>query len=80
MLHGAAVVVAIFYAGALLASLFQCTPVEHFWNRQTTAGHCVDGDNILLIPGAINCVLDALVIILVRALFVLTITCRNVPR
>ena len=40
------------------------TPIHRFWDL-TQPGHCVSGDNILLVPGAINCVLDFLIIILV---------------
>lgn len=29
-------------------------------------GHCADGDNVQIVPGAINCVLDFLILMLVR--------------
>lgn len=29
-------------------------------------GHCINADNVLIIPGAINCFLDFLILVLVR--------------
>ena len=56
--------VALYYTGSMLATIFQCTPIDHYWNRDTT-GHCTNGDNAILVPGAFNCALDALIIFLV---------------
>ena len=58
----------LYYAGSLLATIFQCTPVDHYWHPDSQ-GHCTNGDNILIVPGAINCVLDALIIFLVSTAF-----------
>ena len=65
-IYGAGMVVLLFYTGSMLATIFQCNPIDHYWNRNST-GVCADGDSEIIVPGAINCVLDALIIFLVSA-------------
>lgn len=43
---------------------YQSQPIHGFWDK-TIPSHCVSGDDILVVPGAINAVLDGLVILLV---------------
>lgn len=47
-----------------LADPASSTPIHKFWHRDAP-GHCVDGNQIILIPGAINTVLDFIIIGLV---------------
>ena len=56
--------VVLYYTGSMLATIFQCTPIDHFWDLDN-AGFCTNGDNDILVPGAFNCVLDALILFLV---------------
>ncbi|KAL8955815.1 MAG: hypothetical protein Q9193_006462 [Seirophora villosa] len=57
-----AVVIAHFL-GSILSSLFQCTPTDKYWHREKP-GYCVNGDTVILIPGALNVVLDFLILAL----------------
>ncbi|KAI4095728.1 MAG: hypothetical protein LQ344_001445 [Seirophora lacunosa] len=57
-----AVVIAHFL-GSILSSLFQCTPTDKYWHREKP-GYCVNGDTVILIPGAVNVVLDFLILAL----------------
>ncbi|CAL8584661.1 hypothetical protein XPA_010249 [Xanthoria parietina] len=61
VLQIAMAVVVAYFVGSLLSALFQCTPIHKFWHRDAP-GHCVDGNQIILIPGAINTVLDFIII------------------
>ncbi len=45
-------------------SLSFSQPIHAFWDREVPH-HCISGDDILVVPGAINAVLDGLVILLV---------------
>lgn len=40
-------------------------PIDKYWNREKP-GSCVNGDIVLIVPGAINAVLNFLIIALVR--------------
>lgn len=42
----------------------QSQPIHGFWDKDVSS-HCISGDNILVIPGSINAVLDAFVMALV---------------
>ncbi|KAL8818666.1 MAG: hypothetical protein Q9223_002739 [Gallowayella weberi] len=61
VLQIATAAVVAFFVGSLLASLFQCFPIDKFWHRDRH-GHCVNGNHVILVPGAINAVLDFLII------------------
>ncbi|KAK0509450.1 hypothetical protein JMJ35_007844 [Cladonia borealis] len=63
LLYIAMGVVAAYFTAAGFATIFQCTPIHRYWDL-TQPGRCVNGDNILIVPGAVNCVLDFLIIIL----------------
>lgn len=39
-------------------------PIHHFWDR-AGPGKCANGDLVQIVPGAINCVIDFLIIMLV---------------
>jgi hypothetical protein len=39
-------------------------PIHGFWDK-TIPFHCISGDNILIVPGGFNAVLDAFVVLLV---------------
>lgn len=39
-------------------------PIHKFWHR-TTPGHCVNGDTVIIVPGAVNVVLDFFIVALV---------------
>lgn len=41
-------------------------PIHGFWNKDIPF-HCVSGDNILVVPGAVNAVLDGFVIFVVKS-------------
>lgn len=41
-------------------------PVHKFWHR-TVPGHCLNGDTLIIVPGAVNVVLDFFIVALVRA-------------
>ncbi|KAL2036834.1 hypothetical protein N7G274_010377 [Stereocaulon virgatum] len=47
----------------LCATIFQCQPIHGFWDK-TIPLHCTSGDNILIVPGGFNAVLDAFVVLL----------------
>lgn len=47
-----------------LADPASSTPIHKFWYRNAP-GHCADGNQIILIPGTINTVLDFIIIGLV---------------
>ncbi|KAL2058653.1 hypothetical protein ABVK25_001381 [Lepraria finkii] len=55
--------VSCYAIATLCATTFQCQPIHGFWDK-TIPSHCVSGDNILIVPGAFNAVLDAFVILL----------------
>lgn len=40
-------------------------PIHGFWDKDISS-HCVSGDDILVVPGSINAVLDAFIVALVR--------------
>ena len=41
-------------------------PIHHFWDRaKAEPGKCANGDLVQIVPGAINCVLDFFIIMLV---------------
>ena len=42
----------------------QSQPIHHFWDR-TETGKCANSDLVQIVPGAINCVLDFFIIMLV---------------
>ena len=46
------------------AHLEQSQPIHHFWDR-TGPGKCANGDLVQIVPGAINCVIDFFIIMLV---------------
>ena len=51
----------------LTSSLEFSQPIHGFWDKAVPS-KCVKGDNILVVPGAINAVLDAFIISLVSPL------------
>lgn len=57
-----AVVIAHFLASIALA-IFTCIPIRHFWNQEVP-GKCIGTRFSLVLPGAINCVLDFFIIFL----------------
>ncbi|KAL8996332.1 MAG: hypothetical protein Q9169_004132 [Polycauliona sp. 2 TL-2023] len=61
VLHTATAAVVAFFVGSGFATVFQCTPIDKFWHYDAP-GHCRNGNHIILIPGAINTVLDFLII------------------
>ncbi|KAI4133647.1 MAG: hypothetical protein LQ341_006147 [Variospora aurantia] len=56
------IVIAYFF-GSVLSLIFQCAPIDKYWNREKP-GSCVNGDIVLIVPGAINAVLNFLIIAL----------------
>ena len=66
VLFGISVVVGSFTLAVLLLTIFQCTPIRKFWDADDDdeAGHCIDPLTNLLITGAINTVLDFIVVLL----------------
>ena len=64
VIYGAGIVVTCWGLSSTLAIVFGCTPIRRFWDRQLD-GHCTDLNEIWLTTGALNCVLDALIIFLV---------------
>ncbi|KAI4268121.1 MAG: hypothetical protein L6R38_007957 [Xanthoria sp. 2 TBL-2021] len=61
VLQIATAAVVAFFLGSLLSTLFQCTPIHKFWHRNAP-GHCTNGNHIIIVPGAINTVLDFIII------------------
>jgi len=50
-----------------MADISLSQPIHGFWDK-TIPSRCISGDNILVVPGAINAVLDGCVILLVGRL------------
>ncbi|KAI4289525.1 MAG: hypothetical protein L6R35_001206 [Caloplaca aegaea] len=46
-------IVIAYFIGSVLSLIFQCAPVDKYWNREKP-GSCVNGDIVLIVPGAIN--------------------------
>lgn len=46
-----------------MTKYFESTPIQRSWNR-TIPGTCSKQDDVVIIPGAINCVLDFLIILI----------------
>ncbi|MDI1490806.1 MAG: hypothetical protein OHK93_002010 [Ramalina farinacea] len=66
VLYAFGTVVTLFWIGAFFASVFQCTPISHFWLRHDTPspGHCTNSDTVQLVIGGFNAAIDFLIIIL----------------
>ncbi|KAL8987445.1 MAG: hypothetical protein Q9177_003341, partial [Variospora cf. flavescens] len=56
-------IVIAYFIGSVLSLIFQCAPIDKYWNREKP-GSCVNGDIVLIVPGAINVVLNFLIIAL----------------
>lgn len=56
-------IVLCYFVGSLLTAVFQCQPIHHFWDR-AGPGKCANGDLVQIVPGAVNCVIDFLIIML----------------
>lgn len=56
-------VVGSYAIATLCSATFQCQPIHGFWDKSISS-HCVSGDDILVVPGSINAVLDAFIIAL----------------
>ncbi|KAL8974748.1 MAG: hypothetical protein Q9197_001010 [Variospora fuerteventurae] len=56
-------IVIAYFIGSVLSLIFQCAPIDKYWNREKP-GSCVNGDVVLIVPGAINAVLNFLIIAL----------------
>ncbi|KAL6720706.1 hypothetical protein ACLMJK_002631 [Lecanora helva] len=55
--------VGCYFVATLCVTTFQCQPIHGFWDKAIGA-HCISGDDILVIPGALNAVLDGFVILM----------------
>lgn len=63
LLVAATGIVICYFLGSLLTAIFQCQPIHHFWDR-AGSGKCANGDLVQIVPGAINCVIDFIIIML----------------
>ncbi|KAL8673436.1 MAG: hypothetical protein Q9168_002140 [Polycauliona sp. 1 TL-2023] len=61
VLRIATAAVVAFFLGSIFVTVFQCTPIHKFWDFNAP-GQCRNGNHIILVPGAINTVLDFIII------------------
>ena len=64
MVHVALAITACAGTAACIAFVFQCHPVEFFWNRAIPGGHCLPGNASFLANAVISLMIDIWILLI----------------